>query len=260
MILRQLLKPAIVFALRRGFKSQELLEALKNCLVQVAGEELTRLGEDPNQSKLAAMTGLPRREVSKRMDLPDTQTEKLNVISKIIGQWQHDKRFLTERGKPASLHHEGAESEFSELVQSVTSDLNPYTVLFEMHRLNLVTKEDNTIQLNRKTFESKPESNESYEFWSRDIALLSETLLNNIQSEECEAPQLHINTTYDNIVTEKLPEIQEWILKRGAAFHAELRTYLSKFDKDLNPTLYASKGQGKVSVCSFSLTNEKKDS
>ena len=65
-------------------------------------------------------------------------------------------------------------------------------------------------------------------------------------------PNLHIATRYDNIVVEAVPEMRRWILSQGAEFHARLRNYLSRYDKDFNPALYDRQAGAKVVVGSFS--------
>gem|GEM_PF-4016174 len=55
-----------------------------------------------------------------------------SLLAKIIGSWSESKRFTDKYGKPKVLSVEGAASEFVDLVKSVSTDLNPYTIRWSM--------------------------------------------------------------------------------------------------------------------------------
>ena len=93
---------------------------------------------------------------------------------------------------------------------------------------------------------------------AQDADFLLRAVEKNIFAEP-NIPNLHISTVFDNICQENMPEIQEWLLDKGTAFHEEARAYLAKFDKDANPRLYDKQGGGKVAVCAFALVESPKN-
>ncbi len=240
------------FALRRGVKVRTVVEELKGLLVEQAKEELGRLEEDPTLSKLSVMTGLQRRDVQKlSMPVPDPSAQHLDLMTRIISQWSSHERF-SRGAKPRELSIEGPESDFAQLVRSVSLDLNPATILFELERLGLIERDGQTIRLMWDAYQITGDIDDAYTLLQRDIANLVESVDSNI-TQQHSVPNLHISTHFDNVSQDALQKIREWILQRGAAFHAEIREFVGSFDKDINPTRYAEKGGARVTVGSFGL-------
>lgn len=251
-ILGELLRPAVRFALRRGIKIRTILESLKALLVEEARHELARIGEEDSVSKLAVMTGLQRRE-AQRVSSPTAEpTQHLDLMTRIIGAWCSDERF-SRASKPRDLSMEGAESEFAVLVRGVSQDLNPATILFELDRLRLIERQGTTIRLLWNSYQISGDVDDAYVLLKRDIHALVEGVDSNIR-QTAPIPNLHITTHFDNVSVEAFSKIKEWVLKKGAAFHAEAREFIGSFDKDINPSRYSEKGGVKVTVGSFSLS------
>jgi hypothetical protein len=249
-VLALLLRPAVLLALRAGLKLQDVLENLKVVFVEVAEEQLKRAGESQSKSKIAVMTGLQRREITRLLETDDSVIKSTNILIKIIGQWGGDKRF-SKAGSARDLTFEGVQSEFFELVQSVSKDLNPYTLLFELERLGAVERRGSLITLKISTYDVRHSPEQGWVLWSQDVEDLVFAVEENVSKNE-HVPNLHIGTRYDNIVKEEMPAIRRWILSKGAEFHAQVRAHLSQFDKDLNPALFEKEGGGKIIVNSFS--------
>lgn len=245
-----LLKPAAKVALKHGLKLQDLIEEMKSILIAVAAEQLEHEGQDPSKSKIAIMTGLQRRDVTRLSEKGGDSVRPANIITKLIGQWRADKRYC-DAGNPRMLTFEGVNSEFGKLVQSVSKDVSPYAILFELERIGAAKREGDKLSLVAKTYEERTESDLAWELWSVDGEDLITAVEENLASSKG-VPNLHISTRYDNIVRDALPTIKTWLLQKGAEFHAQIRAYLSDLDKDLNPTLFDREGGGKVILGSFS--------
>jgi hypothetical protein len=152
----------------------------------------------------------------------------------------------------------GNESEFSKLVTSVTKQISPYTVLFELKRINSVEIVEDKIKLILPEYWTGHSPEETYLLVSRNIENLLNAVEENLKSDANTAHQLHLTTEYDNISEEKMTEIKEWFIKKGDQFHKEARDFLSKFDKDINPDLKGEAG-AKVSVTTFSFSAPKSE-
>lgn len=245
-----MLRPAVILAVRSGLKVQDVFEVLKAVFVSVATDELTKSGEAPSKSRISVITGLQRRDISRLLDDDPGAQKSNNILTKIIGHWGSDKRFRRSDG-PRELTFEGVQSEFFNLVQSVSKDLNPYTILFELERLGAVERREDRLVLKARSFEARENIEQGWSLWSQDAEDLVYSVEENL-SKKKEIPNLHIATRYDNIVYEQIPALRRWLLEKGAQFHAEIRAHISQYDKDLNPALYEKEGGGKVSIASFS--------
>lgn len=248
--LKILLKPAVTLAVRRGLKVQDLFEALKCVFVVVAENELKRAGESHSKSRIAVITGLQRRDISRLMEDDQSGAKSVNILIKVIGHWGSDRRFCLG-DKPRDLTFEGIQSEFFTLVQAVSKDLNPYTLLFELERIGAVEKVGSLLRLKSRSFEPRDNPEQGWTLWSQDVSDLIDSVEENLDRSD-EIPHLHISTRYDNVVKAQIPALRRWLLEKGAEFHAQVRAHLSQFDKDLNPALYDQEGGGKVSLSSFS--------
>ncbi len=254
-VMVRLLLPLARFYLKRGFKIQEMSEALKRALVQAASEEISARAEKPNVSRLAVMTGLHRRDVMRLTASESPAGGKENLLTKIIGQWRSDKRYSTKRG-PKALSLTDESPSFSSLVFSTSQDLNPGTVLFELERLGAVEKKEGSVLLRVEAFEPVAgDTSGGLALLAEDVASFVDGVDKNLYARQ-DVPNLHIRTSYDNIVREAVPEIRRWFLAKGAEFHELARRFLSQYDKDLNPALYDKEGGGKVSLGTFSNTAE----
>ena len=252
--LRLLLGPLARFCLRHSLKLQDVLELLKVALIDAAEAEMKSSGHKINVSRLSVMTGIHRPDVVRLFREHSTKDDG-NVLTRVLGLWQQDSRFQTTAGKPRTLSIEGKVNEFVELVSAVSSDLNPYAILFELERTKLVVRTRNGIKLAGEVYNPRGDVQAGFKLLAED----SEDLLCSVEANllgsdlfGSEIPNHHIKTQYDRIAARFIPEIKVWLLEEGMAFHKRIRNYLSKFDLDLNPKLKVDELVTRVALGSFS--------
>ena len=231
-----LLKPVVRIALRQSIKVRTMTECLKSVFVQIAVEELERAGEVVTISKVSVMTGIQRPEANRLMQSSSEIRSDHDIITRVIGLWQTAKRYHDKKTKsPKSLD---LQTSFVKLVQEVSSDLNPYTVAFELERLGIAKQADSQIELLKTGFDSSASLEKSYHLLAEDADYLFSAVSENL-SEKDKLKNLHIKTCFDNISASHEAEIRAWFLKKGAALHSEAREYLGKFDRDITPAKQA---------------------
>lgn len=247
-----LVQPLARFCVRRSMRLQDVVEALKHALVEAAYEEVNACGIAPSTSKLSIMTGVHRRDVVRILSRRSKNKDDSGLLSRIIGQWRNDKRFCTAGGRPRVLECEGKDSEFVRLVRSVSKDVNPYAVLFEIERMGAVERASTGLQLRSQIFVPVGDIRQGLKLLAADANDLFEGVERNI-FEEPEVPNLHIKTHYDNISVESEDEIKLWLLREGTEFHRRVSEYLSQFDCDINPKLSEKSGGTRVALGAFSV-------
>ena len=249
-----LLLPVIRFCLRRSIKIQEFMEVSRHLYVRAAEESLKRDGYESNVSRIAVATGLQRREVTRLWrDEAEIRPEQ-SLLHKIIGQWEGDRRFSDKEGRAKKLSFKGVESEFADLVRSVSQDLNIYTVLFELERLGLIEKRGEQLVLIGEAVNPGRDVKRGLKLLSDDMSDLISAVEGNL-FHDLPLPNHHTKTHYDNIIVEALPKIRDWFLSHGEKFHREARAFLSKYDKDLQPRLQSKLGKARVAIGSYSITS-----
>ena len=233
--LRLMLRPIVSFCVSRGIKFRDFSEVSKKLFVLSAQEELSSKNTPISVGRLSLMTGLQRPEIKRlQKSVSSWEIPAQDLIVRIVGQWASDKRFQETSGVPRPLFTEGKKGDFAKLVASVSRDLNPHTVRFELERLGLVAHIDSHAHLLSSSRIATGEIEKSLEFLSSDVRDLIRAGEENAFGEHL-VPNLHATTSYDNISDEQLPKIKRWMLELGQRIHEECRTFLSKFDRDINP-------------------------
>jgi len=101
------MRPIVRFLLRHGVTWDEFSELTKDMYVDVAIEGYGLQGRPTNNSRVAMMTGLSRREVARIRDrllddCDDPAGRRGSRVSQILTGWHVDEEF-TEAGQPKDL-------------------------------------------------------------------------------------------------------------------------------------------------------------
>ncbi len=237
--LPQLLRPIVSLCIRFGIKLVDVERILKQLFVDEAEKQVGR----DSISKLSVITGIQRPQVQKLLLSPITEIKSSNLIMSVIDRWTSKKPFCTTNGKAKILKHEGKRSEFAELVRSVSKDLNPYTVMFELERSRLITKTPKGIKLLSNSFIANSSAEKGFSFLSSDLRDLVASVVENLDNPGA-TPNHHLTTEYMSIPTEKEPELKKLLLKEGEKIHSKLRRLFSRSEKN-------AKNRMRVAFCSF---------
>jgi hypothetical protein len=253
--LRLLLRPAIRFSLKHGLKHQDLIEAAKHVFVEESQRELPDRRK-PNVSRINAMTGVHRKDVQRIVESEGEPKGTVNLLMRVIGQWRNHKDFCRGDGRARVLSCGFADSEFNQLVGTISKDLNPGTVLFELERLGSVEATSRGVRLKSPSLVIRGDAKEGYELAARDVIDLFEAVSENVE----ELPEnLHLKTEFDNIPTAAIPKIRAWVSREGTLFQEKVQRYLSSFDRDANPKVKDKNGRARVAVGSFSRVEVSKE-
>ncbi len=255
-LLRLALRPVVRFCLRHSIKLQDFVACAKAEFYEAAAHELKTKGHKGNISRLSVMTGLHRRELMQfQKGIPVPESDR-DLVTRVIGQWRTDGNFLTKSGDPRVLTAGTEDSEFTELCRSVSNDINPGTILFELERVNAIAPAKGGIRLMHESYVPAGDPLAGFSIYSDDADSLLETVEENVLSE-AELPQFHARTSYDNVRPDALDQIKRWFLKEGHEFHARVRKFVGQFDQDINPDA-KFKGTGiKVVFGSFGNSRKK---
>jgi hypothetical protein len=253
-ILSKLLQTAVQFCLQHSIPIQTFLEEAKALMVELAQREMEKSGAKVSDSRLAAATGIHRRDISRLNQGKSKKPVQNSLLTKVAGIWREHKKFKDPSGEPRPLQCEGRDSEFADMVGLVSTDLNPYSVLLELERLGSVKREGGFAELTGFSFSPSADRKRGYELLASDIESLFTAVGENVDSTT-DTKNLHISTEYDNISLDDLPKIKAWILNEGSKFHKHLQRRIAKYDLDINPhARYAKKGGGRLKITTFSLS------
>ena len=268
-ILRSLFKPIIKFCLRHGLRIQEVSTAIREIFVQCAQEELAKRGESINPSKISAITGIRRQDITPLAEIVSKEfgknveedlhlaltaptRSKGSIFAKVLGIWSTKKNYLDKKQNPRLLTCEGSSNEFKDLVAEVSTDLSPYTVLNELEHLGIVVRENNFLKLLRSAYEPKEGALYGLGILIDDLDSLIQAVDENIFAKP-KVKNLHIQTNFDNIPLVHIEKIKRWLIDQGNLFHEKARRYISEHDRDVNPLIDNKNeiNRGRITVTTF---------
>jgi hypothetical protein len=141
--LRLCLRPIARLLLRCGVTWKELAELCKIVYVEAATADYGKHGRPANSSRVAILTGLSRREVSRikgLLDEPQTtfqSIERINHASRLLTGWYTDPDFVDRKGKPRLLAQGGGLG-FDALLKRYAPGIPPTAMLKELKSVGAV--------------------------------------------------------------------------------------------------------------------------
>ena len=143
--------------LRSGMGYAEFEQITKEAFVNVAFDDYGIRGRKTNISRVAALTGLTRREIS-RIQREHSEKDALEIgqtisPSIVLQEWRTNGKFVDSRGRPMPLAFDGSKNSFSELVSIVSNSIPPGAMRTELKRVGSVSEDENGIlHLKKKYF------------------------------------------------------------------------------------------------------------
>ncbi len=147
-----ILQPLARLFLRFGRGYREYSELSKSAFVTVASEDYGVHGRPTNVSRIAAMTGLTRKDISRvraRIEAgKGAETDRTTPVKEVIAGWCSNDEFLDENGQPALLPLFGKRASFQSLVRQFAGDIPEGAMRKELQRIRAVEISGEMIRLN----------------------------------------------------------------------------------------------------------------
>ena len=158
--LRMMLKPLVKLLIAQGVTHNDFSEAAKDVFVEMAIRHFEK--EDRiNQSRVAVLTGLTRKEVKRvivRAYTAEVHGKGFSRPSKVLLGWHSDPVFVGPYGIPLDLPYDSSEDEpsFKSLVRTYGSDMAPKQMLDVLLASGAIIETDEgRYKALRRTFEPK---------------------------------------------------------------------------------------------------------
>ena len=257
--LRAVLRPLVRLFVSHSHSIQEFVAIAKTLYVEAAEEELKRVGERSSMSRLSAVTGLNRRDISHIQGAAGAPLHQgASILARVLSNWENLPRFRGRGATPKPLTCDGESSQFFDLVRSVSRDIHPSAILIELRRAGLVRSQENCVELIESEAYAPQDLERGFSIIARDIATLLE-----LGNENVVAPKtvrnLHLRTEFDNIDPAQIKPLKAWLLQEGKEFHRRARELFAKHDLDLSSDSTGSAKGGRVILTSFGAAFEAPD-
>ena len=137
--------PIARFLLRSGVGFKEFAEVSRRAFVDVASSDYGLRGRPTNISRVAAMTGIGRKEVKRLREGSDDYDETLGMdpgpLCVVLHRWYSDREYLDRAGRPRALRMQGRGASFENLVRRCTGDIPVGAVKVELIRSGSVRED-----------------------------------------------------------------------------------------------------------------------
>lgn len=143
--LRRVLRPLVRLLVGQGITYPYLSDLLKSVYVETAAREFTVGGKLATDSRLTLLTGVHRKDIRRlRRETPrDAEpTPAMTLGTQIVARWLGDPAYHDADGAPRALPRtpsKGGTESFAALVEKVSKNVRPRSVLDELLRLGVVT-------------------------------------------------------------------------------------------------------------------------
>jgi histone H3/H4 len=239
--IHRMLRAVVRHLIAQGVTYPALTQMLKEVYVEVAVADFTLAFKRQTDSRLALVTGLNRKEISRLRRQPTHEKSPVsvedNLVTHVIGRWMAGPPYAAVDGTPHRLAYDSDRptiASFARLVRDLSVDIPVRSVLDELLRVDaVVLLPDGEVELRREANIPVEDVAGKLTLLGTDPAELFSTIMHNI--ERPEAPRLQRKVVYDNIGADALGEIRALAQRTGEEFIRAANSLLAEHDRDRNP-------------------------
>ena len=219
----------------------EFSQLAKSTFVDVALGEYGKNGRPANLSRVAIITGLSRREVSRVRDqLTQDATDSgdgeelrfWSPASRVLSGWHQDPDFADENGEPAALPLVGDGMSVRALLDRYGGDIPPGAMLSELERVGAIAIEDGTAKLLSRNYMNANQSTEVLAMVGSYIHDFASTLEFNLQVGAGERPWFQRVAQNAYLKPSTLKLLKKIVAQDGQALLENLDAWLSAHESD----------------------------
>ncbi len=231
--LLKLLYPLVRVLLRNGVSYGVFAELARKIYVDVAFNEFTQKGRKQTISRVAALTGLTRKEVKRLTELEqagDASThQRFNRAVRVISGWLNDARFHDANGDPATLPVEGEDS-FATLVREFSGDVPTQAMLSVLQAAGSVERNGDNVTLVKHAYVPAAAPLEKIRILGSDTHELIDTIDHNLQAEEADL-RFQRKVSYFDVSQRAASEFKTMSAEKAQALLEELNAWLARQDQ-----------------------------
>lgn len=236
---RVMLRPLVRILLRHGISFAEFAEIVKTVYVEIAVTDFRVEGKRGTKSRIAVITGLTRKEVSRvvegaRQDSGESKSN-LNRVARVLAGWHTDSDFIGPYGMPLEIRYEeGGLSavNFSTLVRRYSGDMSPRSMLDELMRVGAVVEtEPGWLKVLRRVYEPQTLAMDNFERVGEVVKNFVDTVDFNLQKKEQGAGRFErIVYSPEGIRDEDFPKFRHYVNERCQALLEEIDNWIARLE------------------------------
>jgi hypothetical protein len=234
-----LLRPLVRILLRHGVSFAEFADILKAVYVEIAVTEFKVDGKRGTKSRIAVITGLTRKEVSRVVEVAGAENQgaksNLNRVARVLAGWHTDPDFIGPYGMPLEIRYEDgglSAVTFSTLVRRYSGDMSPRSMLDELMRVGAVVEtEPGWLKVLRRVYEPQTLAQDNFERVGEVVKNFVDTVDFNLQKEKLGAGRFErIVYSPEGIRNEDMPRFDRYIKDRCQALLEEIDNWIAQLE------------------------------
>ena len=236
-----IMEPLCVFMVRNGIGYREAHESLRDGFVAaLQHDEFSVSGKKATVSRSAVLTGLSRKEISRRTGRASPNLEEKKRVSsmslpaRLLSTWAHDKRFQDKSGKPLVLGHPEGSPSFVDLMRVVSADIPPTAVIAELVRCgSMVWEGESALRMIRQSY--RPLASDDYNSvrFGECVRDLQNTLLYNMNSGPSQVRLLERRAWTENLPIGSLEHFHSLVERLAEKLLSESDSWLTLANPNL---------------------------
>lgn len=233
--LRVCLKPIAECLLQAGISFREFEQVSRAAFAETAFEKFGLRGRATNVSRVAAMTGISRKELTRlRAQLlsePGVEKVSTSPAGLVLAGWYTDKNFTDEDGNPLPLILDGEGTTFASLVKRYAGDVPAGAVRAELKRAcNIEELEDGRIKAIRRHFVQAEVLDRLATSVEVMLAGLATTITHNTKPNRTEAGYIERFVYSDRLKESAVPKFRMLARERAQQLLEQLDDWLAEND------------------------------
>lgn len=234
--LRTLMRPLVVLLIKSGVSWKEFSDLSKTCFVEVATSEFGIKGRPTNLARVAILTGIHRREVTRQRELL-TQPQPvgstyLNAAQRVLSGWHQDADYVDSDGAARELPASGAVPSFQDLCDRYAGDVPMTALLKELRTVGcIVALADGRLRAQSRVY--IPHRLDPAKILRAGSVLLDlgTTVVHDLSCGEGEPLRFERRAENDRIDPRHLPAFREMLEREGQAFLERIDDWLTQHER-----------------------------
>lgn len=234
---RQMLRPIALLLIRSGLPFRKFEQLAKEVFVEVAAHRFGKRGRETNTSRIAILTGLNRKEVTrlrKAVDEPAPASPASAMVTpaaRVLTGWHQDPDFSSEQGDPLPLPADGQASSVAALLKRYGGDLPPGALLEELRRVGAVAEDAERRLVALKRYYMPTQLDAAAILRSGQVLEdLGNTVNHNLFRDEDEPTRFEGRATNDAVSRVSAAEFRAFVEERASALLLEVDEWLTQHE------------------------------
>jgi hypothetical protein len=226
--LRTMLRPVVRLMIALGFNARDFMEVTKTVYTEVATEQYGKRGRNANVSRVALLTGLTRREVSRLRKVsshdPLELEDPMVPVGRVLSSWYHDSKYTDPQGKPQELQ---LDPTFLNLVNEHRGDIPATTLIKELQQHGSIEISKNRVRVLSRYFMPFRLDDQAIERFGRVMGDMGSAITQNLLESDPQQAAFEGRAVHELVSINAADAFRKYLDRRGMEFLEEIDDWLS---------------------------------